>query len=134
MSVTADSAARGLRTYVHRIATALGIGPEGTYCEVAEISSAYIALGGHLARHPARDVALTWDDARGWAVGVETRSGEDLLVVAWYGPDPVPAPDDVVGFAKDVFAGERAGRPTPPRPYGDSGAVLARLATYASGT
>lgn len=128
MSVTADAAATGLRHYVYRIAAALGVGPEGTCWELADEANAYVALNDRLARFPTRDVALTWDGDRGWAVGVETRSGEDLLVVSWYGPDVVPAPDDVVVFAKAVFADEPVGQPTPP--HGADPAVLARLATY----
>ncbi|MBP2329176.1 hypothetical protein JOF56_009561 [Kibdelosporangium banguiense] len=124
----ADMAEYGLRNYVHRIANALGVGPESTYAELADEATAYIALSDRLFRHPSRDVALTWDGSHGWAVGMETRCGEDLLMLAWYGSDMVPAPENVVAFTKSVLAGEPVGQSAPPT--ADATAVRDRLGAY----
>lgn len=110
-----DPAQWGLRSYVHRIATGLGLGPESVWYELADQSSAYLALSDRLADAPGQDVALIWDDTHGWAVGIEPRTGGDLLVRAWYGEDPLPAPEDVVAFTKSVLAGQPAGQHSPPR-------------------
>jgi hypothetical protein len=112
-----DPAGRGLRSYVHRIAAGLGLGPESVWCELADQSAAYLALTDRLADAPGQDVALIWDDTHGWAVGTEPRAGADLLVRAWYGDDPLPAPEDVVAFTKSVLAGQPAGQRTPPTPH-----------------
>lgn len=124
----ADMAQFGLRTYVHRIAGALGVGPESTYAELADQSTAYIALGDRLSAHPTRDVALVWDGNQGWAVGMEAPCGEDLLMLAWYGPDMVPDPDNVVTFTKSVLVGEQTGQPAPPTAGATS--VRDRLVAY----
>lgn len=126
-----EPAERGLRCYVHRVASGLGLGPESTYCELAPPASAYLALEDRLADWPDRDTAVVWDDQRGWAVGVETASGEDLLVVAWYGPDLVPAPEEVVRFVKNALTGHYPSPARPPclaRTSGD--ALSAHLADY----
>lgn len=109
-----DLAERGLRCYVHRIATGLGLGAESVCCELADRAVAYLALADRSPDQPDRDVALIWDETRGWAVGTETGSGEDVLVSAWHGGDVLPAPDDVVGFAKSFLAGHPAGQRQPP--------------------
>jgi hypothetical protein len=106
-------AEQGLRSYVHRVAEGLGVGLEGVWSELADEAAAYVALDEQLPSRPGRNVALVWDDRRGWAVAVETRSGEDLLMVAWYGPELLPAPQDVVRFTQDVLAG-RASESAPP--------------------
>jgi hypothetical protein len=106
-------AEEGLRRYVHRVADGLGVGLEGVWSELADEAAAYIALDEQLPSRPGRDVALVWDDRRGWAIAVETRSGEDLLMVAWYGPELLPAAQEVVRFTRDVLAG-RAGESVPP--------------------
>jgi hypothetical protein len=114
-----DFVERGLRCYVHRIAAGLGIGAESVTTELADQPVAYLALPGRSPDHLDRDVALIWDDRHGWACGVETGCGEDMLVVAWYGEDVLPAPDDVVAFAKAFLVGQPAGQPTPPDPSSD---------------
>ena len=124
-----DLAERGLRCYVHRIATGLGLGAESVCCELADQAVAYLALPDRSPDQPDRDVALIWDEMRGWAVGVETGSGEDVLVTAWHGGDVLPAPDDVVGFAKSFVAGHPTGQSEPPG-FGPDGDVRQRLAGY----
>jgi hypothetical protein len=112
-ALVAVRAEQGLRSYVGRVAAGLGLDSAGMWCEVADEAAAYVALEQRLASRPARDVALVWDDRRGWAVGVETRSGEDLLVVAWYGPELLPSPEEVVRFVRNVLA-ERVDHSAPP--------------------
>jgi hypothetical protein len=112
-ALEAVRAEQGLRSYVGRVAAGLGLDSAGMWCEVADEAAAYVALEQRLASRPARDVALVWDDRRGWAVGVETRSGEDLLVVAWYGPELLPSPEEVVRFVRSVLA-EGVGHSVPP--------------------
>jgi hypothetical protein len=91
---------RGLRSYVHRVATGLGLGAAATYCEMAEQPSAYIALDDRVAGRPDQDSALIWDLDHGWALAVETHSGEDLLVVAYHGLPLLPPPPDVIAFTE----------------------------------
>jgi hypothetical protein len=117
-----NAAVRVLSRYVHRVAEGLGVGPESTWCELADKPSAYVALE---QRHGRQDVALVWDERHGWAAVVETHSGEDMLVLAYFGPDPVPAPADVVAFTKRVLAGEAAGQLDPPECA--TGDLVARL-------
>jgi Family of unknown function (DUF6292) len=105
-------AERGLRRYVCCVAEGLGAGLEGVWSELADEAAAYVALDERLPSRPGRDVALVWDDRRGWAVAVETGSGEDLLMVAWYGPELLPAPKDVVRFTRGVLSG-RIGESAP---------------------
>lgn len=123
-----DQAERRLRAYVRRVARGLGLGPESAWCEVAEEANAYVALDRQLPQRPGRDVALVWDERRGWAVGVETGSGEDLLIVAWHGPELLPAPARVVRFTEAVLAGDET-RSVPPV---ISARQRARLATELS--
>jgi anti-anti-sigma factor len=109
-----EPAESGLRCYVHRVAAGLGLGPESVWYELADRATAYLALDQQSVDHPDQDAALVWDDTRGWAVAIEGGTGDGLAVLAWYGQDPLPAPEDVAAFTKSVLAGQRAGQPTPP--------------------
>jgi hypothetical protein len=60
-------------------------------------------------------VALVWGEHRGWAMGVETGSGEDLVIVSWYGPALLPGPAEVARFV---------------RAAGCSGVVITNAAEY----
>ena len=122
-------AERGLRDYVHRIATELNLGPEATYSEFADVATAYIALDHQLCDKPDRDLALIWDECQGWALAVETGCGEDLLVLYWYGSDLVPDPQEVAYFVRLALAGEW-GDSMPP-PWRHHGTLHARLTEYA---
>lgn len=129
--LTGDSVAlRVLRDYVHRVAADLGVGPESTYCEVDSPANAYVALENQQPREGQPDMALLWDERYGWAAAMETSSGEDLLVLAYFGDDPLPAPPAVVAFAERVLAGEPAGRLDPPSFHLHD--VAARLARHAT--
>jgi hypothetical protein len=110
---------RGLRSYVHRVTVGLGLNAAAAYCEVAERPSAYIALDERVAGRPDQDSALLWDLDHGWALAVETRSGEDLLIVAYHGLPLLPPPQDVVAFASAALTRPpTAPGPPPARPRG----------------
>ncbi|WP_051898818.1 DUF6292 family protein [Sciscionella sediminilitoris] len=104
-----------LRTYVHRVAAGFGLGPGATCCEVAELANAYIALATPAPHRPDREAALVWDQRYGWAFGIETYSGEDLLILAYHTEKLLPEPDAVVTFVKSVRA-EPENYPTPADP------------------
>lgn len=105
---------QALHAYVTRVATGLGLGPESWFCEFNDTGTAYVALAGRLAVAPDRDAALIWDDRHGWSVAIETGSPDDLAVLAWFGADLLPAPEDVVAFVKHLLEGQPAGQPEPP--------------------
>jgi uncharacterized protein DUF6292 len=97
-----DSVVRGLRRYVRLVSRALGLPGEGSFM-TDEPLSAYIALNGRLARYPDRDVALLWEETRGWSAAVESRGGVDLLVVAHLGQDVSPPPESVAAWVRGLF-------------------------------
>jgi hypothetical protein len=108
---------RALRAYVQCVAAGLGLGAAATYCEMAEQPSAYIALDDRVPGWPDQDAALVWDLDHGWAVSVEIRAGDDLLIVAYPGAPLVPPPRAVIAFAAATLANPPAtpGTPTPAR-------------------
>lgn len=121
----------GLRRYVGQVAVGLGVGVESICCEAAEPANAYVALTRRLYRVPDRDVALFWDGVRGWALGIETGCGEDVLVLAYLGGEQLLAePDTVVVFAETMLAGRNAGQSGPPV-LALQGSLGSRLADYA---
>ncbi|WP_232376843.1 DUF6292 family protein [Amycolatopsis aidingensis] len=123
-----EPAERGLRCYLERVAAGLGIGPESACCELACPATAYLALDERPVDLPGWDAALVWDDERGWALGVENSGRKELRVLAWYGLEVVPQPEEVVRFAKSVLGGHRPR--SPGRPAGSPEWVRAQLETY----
>ena len=122
-----DSMPRALRRYVRLVSEALGLHGESSYVQADESVTAYIALDRRLDRFPERDLALLWDEDHGWSAAIETHSGEDLLVIAYFGRDRVPPPAAVAAWA-DELASRGAADPVPaPRAEGS----LAKLAVYA---
>ncbi|WP_116042685.1 DUF6292 family protein [Amycolatopsis palatopharyngis] len=95
--------------YVSEVAVAVGVGPEACCCSPDALANAYIAVEHRLPRYPERDVALLWDEERGWAVAVETGCGEDLLVLHYLGGDVLPAPHVVASFLASVVRGKPEG-------------------------
>ncbi|HEY1572989.1 MAG TPA: DUF6292 family protein [Pseudonocardiaceae bacterium] len=83
-----------------------------------------------MARFPHRDLALLWDERHGWSAGVETHSGEDLIVVAHRGADLLPPPAAVRAFAERLVAGAPVGHPYPPAPATRRDELAHRLRTY----
>lgn len=120
-----------LRAYVGAVAAGLGVTPGGVTSEVCEVSNAYLALERRLPDFPGRDVAVTWDEHRGWAVAIETNCGEDLIVLAFMGEDAVPEPPAVVGFVRATLDGNRPGRIEPPH-FDDRPGLITTLATVAA--
>jgi hypothetical protein len=107
-----DSVLRAMRRYVRLVSEALGLHGQSSYVQADDTISAYIALERRLARFPDRDLALLWDEDRGWSAAIETHSGEDLLVVAYYGKDVLPPPSAVAAWADEISGrAPAAGRP-----------------------
>ena len=102
-----DSGLRALRAYVSRVATALGQHGDCACVLTDRPISVYLAVDGHLPRHPDRDVALLWDEDTGWSAAVETGSGEDLIVVADMGPEVWPEPRLVAAWAERLLVVRR---------------------------
>ncbi|OXM63573.1 MULTISPECIES: DUF6292 family protein [Amycolatopsis] len=105
--------ARGLRRYIELIEDMLGLSGQGSCVQLEAPLGAYIAIDGHVPAFPERDVALLWDERYGWAVAVEARCGEDLLVLGYLGGQVVPAPRVVAAFVRRALGGECAGSPEP---------------------
>ncbi|PSL53613.1 hypothetical protein B0I31_10860 [Saccharothrix carnea] len=78
-----ESAVRALLAYVSDVTRALGLSGESS-CVQADTSrlGAYLALDGHLPGFSDRDVALLWEEGRGWSVAVESDSAEPPFVLA----------------------------------------------------
>ncbi|MEU4744310.1 DUF6292 family protein [Actinosynnema sp. NPDC023658] len=78
-----DNAVRAVLTYVSQVTRALGLSGE---CSCVQSDAgrlgAYLALDGHLPGFADRDVALLWDEGRGWAVAVESDSAEPPFVLS----------------------------------------------------
>ena len=132
MDLDFDSpAANGLRRYIRLVADELGLTGESSYVQLEPPAHAYLAVDGRFKSFPARDVALLWDEEHGWAAGVETHSGEDVMVLAYLGKDVLPAPRTVARFVRSL-SGE-AGPVEPPafRRPGDHDDLETRLAAYA---
>nr|WP_051116592.1 DUF6292 family protein [Amycolatopsis nigrescens] len=128
---------RGLRGYLAAVATAAGVGMESCTVDFGGTGapmSAYIALDHRLPRFPDRDLALVWDERHGWALAVETHSGEDLIVLTYLdNGDVLPEPAEVASFLAAARANDPApGRPDPPghRRPGDQDALTDRLDRY----
>ncbi|OXM57558.1 hypothetical protein CFP71_06965 [Amycolatopsis thailandensis] len=102
--------------YLAEVTDALGIGPESCVVDHDSPVSAYVALDGRLPGHPDRDVALLWDEVHGWAIAIETHSGEDLIVVCYLGGKTIaPTAARVARFVRALRAGDRyVGQLTPP--------------------
>ncbi|OXM45473.1 DUF6292 family protein [Amycolatopsis alba] len=121
----------GLAGYLAAVSAAVGVGQESCAMDLDHPASAYIALDQRLPRHPERDMALLWDERHGWAFSMETHSGEDLLVLAYFGGELVPSPDAVGRFVTAIqAAGGASTAPVPPAPRADRDHVKARLLQY----
>lgn len=101
---------RALHDYLATVAGALGIGMESCALDVDTPVSAYFAVDHKVAAYPDRDVAVLWDERRGWSVAMETHSGEDLILLAELASDTARPPADVVArFVAKVCAGKSDG-------------------------
>ncbi|MFC4852082.1 DUF6292 family protein [Actinophytocola glycyrrhizae] len=102
-----DTVVLGLHGYVRMVSRALGLRGECSYVQPDRPVSAYLAVDGRLPGHPDRDVALLWDEHRGWSAAVETDSGEELVTVTHLGQDLLPAPETVAAWARDLLHPDR---------------------------
>lgn len=85
----------GCRSYVRAVARAIRVEPEAAWCEVAESSTAYVAVRERARDYPDRDVMLLWDERTGWQVALEPGPEERLVVLSHVPGDVVPEPVDV---------------------------------------
>jgi hypothetical protein len=123
-------AARGLREYVRLVAAALGLRGQSWLVQLEPPANVYIALDDRLPRHPSRDVALIWDEERGWALELEPGRDEELCVLGYLGDDVLPAPDAVASAVRQSFV-EVPNRPPVFRAAADDDDLPARLTAYA---
>ncbi len=94
---------RAVRGYLDEVAAALGVGLESSTIDLGTPVSAYLALDHRLPGFPDRDLALLWDEERGWSAAIESRCGEDLIVVASLDSDtPAPPADRVAQFVENL--------------------------------
>ncbi|TQM78376.1 hypothetical protein FHX81_0642 [Saccharothrix saharensis] len=125
-----DALTWGLRGYVRRVTEELGLTGECSYVQAERPAGAYLALEGRLPGFPDRDVALLWDEERGWSAAVETHSGEDVLVQAHFGSDVVPPPQAVARWARALFLGRVTPEPRSGAPRDRRQDLVSRLAPY----
>ncbi|WP_051773022.1 DUF6292 family protein [Saccharothrix sp. NRRL B-16314] len=125
-----DALVLGLRGYVRLVTEEVGLSGECSYVH-ADPAAAYLALDGRLPGFPDRDVALLWDEDGGWSVAVETHSGEDLIVCAYFGADILPPPAAVARWVRGLLRGERrpTSRPGKRKVHGDLVRLVAPYAT-----
>ncbi|WP_157767662.1 DUF6292 family protein [Actinosynnema pretiosum] len=101
--------ADALADYVQVVAEAVGVSIEGTSFEVTDTATAYLALGERAEAHPGRDLMLVWSAPSGWVVSVETRPGEEPVVLSRPAGDLVPAPEAVAELVAEAVAGGTGG-------------------------
>lgn len=118
----------GFSRYIQRVAERVGAGIDQWCCRGEHPMEAYIALNRSLPRFPGREVALLWEETCGWALAVETRSGEDLIVLGYLGEDAVPTPEAVAAFGASVVTS--GSRWTTDRPLADSEKAARTLRRY----
>ncbi|MCJ0902343.1 DUF6292 family protein [Rhodococcus sp. ARC_M6] len=121
----------GFERYVQSVAERVGAGIEQWCCRGNHPMEAYIALDRKLPRFPGREVALLWEETCGWALAVETRSGEDLIVLGYLGEEAVASPEVVAKFGVSVdSSGPRRLRWATDRPLADSDRTARMLREY----
>jgi hypothetical protein len=123
---------QGLQGYLHAVAEALDLPPQGVSCEISDTATAYVALVNRFARHPDEDLMLVWSEQSGWSIAVERDPRAAPKVIAYIGgPDPVPEPHLVAAFVDEVLKGDRGRGERPSFDGMHNRAVLAeRLAPY----
>jgi hypothetical protein len=124
-----DTLVAGLRAYAASVAKAVGVGLESCCLEADEQATIYLAVDNRVTGFTGRDAALLWDEQTGWAVAVETASGEDLLLVAVHHADLLPAPAVVARWFAQVAEGSLQSVTVRKRQV-DRAALARRLAQY----
>lgn len=130
MELEFDSpAARGLRRYVGLVAQACELGMDCSFIELERPVSAYLPVDGRVPGFPDVDVALCWQEGRGWAAGVEPHSAEELVLITQLRGDVLPDPERVARFLREVRGGDLSGDEVTGRPR-TADDLLDRLAGY----
>lgn len=128
--------AQGLHSYLRQVCRALGVGRDASCWDIEDRATAYVALDGRLPGYPNHDLALVWDEENGWAAALETRTGDDLIVLCYLGPDLLPAPRVLVEFVETLRQDGYPGQPDPPAvraAFADDG-FYDRLSAYRATT
>ncbi|MFD0203778.1 MULTISPECIES: DUF6292 family protein [Saccharothrix] len=104
-----DTMTQALRRYAGSVTSALGLSGDCWCVHGEHPVGLYLALDGRLASFPDHDVALLWDERRGWSVAVEV--GEDLVVLERLDGLAVPRPVAVAEWVAGLFLRSAAGPP-----------------------
>ncbi len=96
-----DTMTQALRRYARSVTSALGLSGDCWCVHGEHPVGVYLALDGRLASFPDHDVALLWDERRGWSAVVEV--GEDLVVVERLDGLAVPRPVAVAEWVAGLF-------------------------------
>lgn len=118
---------RGFAHYTERVAQELGV-PAGNWAVRDDDAwEAYVGIP-ELELYPGREVALVWNPGEGWALAVETGSGEDMILAGYLGSARVPPPSAVRSFVERLRRDGRALRTTPA--HGTREEALRAVADY----
>lgn len=109
-----DRAARGLLRYVRLVGHALGMGSVAAVVQLDEPLGVYLPLDRCVAEHDDCDLALVWDERRGWALAVESGGGVDLRMAGFLGDELVPAPEVVAAYVDRACRGDGFGAASAP--------------------
>jgi Family of unknown function (DUF6292) len=90
-----------VRSYVESVAHELGVGLESAVIDPASPASAYLALDLRLPDNDC-DLALLWDERRGWSMVAETNSAPELRTLSRLRGEVVASPQAVAGFVHDL--------------------------------
>ncbi|MEU5695049.1 DUF6292 family protein [Actinosynnema sp. NPDC020468] len=97
-----DTMTRALWRYARSVTSALGLGGDCWCVHGEDPVGLYLALDGRLDGFPDRDVALLWDEVRGWSAVVESDGGVDLVVARLEGL-AVARPAAVARWVAELF-------------------------------
>ena len=126
------SVADSLRGYLRAVASTLGVSLESCAINPYPPASAYVAVDVKLTRYPGQDVALTWDERRGWSAVVESDFGQKVRTIARCGGDVTPEPAVVQDFVDALVAGTKLGDARLSTRRGRRGSLVSRLRAHVS--
>ncbi|GAA3877421.1 hypothetical protein GCM10022243_47790 [Saccharothrix violaceirubra] len=105
-----DTLTRASRRYARSATAALGLSGDCWCVQGERPAGLYLALEGRWGSFPDYDVALLWNEHRGWSAVVETGDGADLVVDRLDGP-VVPRSASVAKWIDEIFRRSAAGDP-----------------------
>jgi hypothetical protein len=117
-----------LATYVHQVASAIGVPAEATGFEVTDTATAYLGLDQRWPTSPDHDLMLVWDERLGWYVAVETPPAETPVIIGYLEGDTVPTPAEVARFVSGAAAGDGMTRIRPVLPPVERAELAERMA------